>query len=149
MVFILQAIVFERARKEKFHLEWNEEKDALLTSTPLFDSDKLRVREATAKELFDAQMEAFYKKSHCLLFVQIILCASGHFAVNHQSFLGCSDDGMEWVFQTVYGDIFGKLYMVMVLMEILTAEIVMYGIPKKYGWFDQMRDKFRNMNKEN
>lgn len=93
-------------------------------------------------------MEAFHCKSKFLLFVQIFLIIVGHYSINHDTILGCSSDGLSWVYQTEVGTIFGSLYKVMVLMQILTAEIVLYGIPKKYGWFEKMKDGFKRMGQE-
>lgn len=52
VLFLFQAVLFEFAYKEKFHISWIDESDLIIT--PLFDGNKKRVREATAKELFEA-----------------------------------------------------------------------------------------------
>lgn len=48
----------------------------------------------------------------------------------------CSEDGLEWIYETVTGSLFMMLHMVCICLQAIMIENVFYRVPKELGYYD-------------
>lgn len=56
--------------------------------------------------------------------------------IDKQTFLGCSANGLEWIYLRVEGSMFLLLHMSLLCVQAVMIEKVFYGVPKAYGYYD-------------
>jgi hypothetical protein len=56
--------------------------------------------------------------------------------IDKKSFLGCSANGLEWIYLRVEGSMFLLLHMSLLCVQAVMIEKVFYGVPKAFGYYD-------------
>lgn len=65
----------------------------------------------------------------------------GRIFVNNSNFLACTNDGKEWLYTTLTGELFIGCHMVLIITQAVMIEQALYKVPKALGWFNHTADE--------
>jgi hypothetical protein len=97
--------------------------------------------EETAKKLFEAQIDRYYKSTRFVLFLHFVEVAIGKLIGKFSDDLACCDDGCEWVYLSSKGNIFIALHIIGAMIASGVARAVLIKTVSAVGIFAELDEE--------
>ena len=97
--------------------------------------------EETAKKLFEAQIDRYYRSTRFVLFLHFVEVAIGKLIGKFSEDLACCDDGCEWVYLSSKGNIFIALHIIGAMIASGVARAVLIKTVSAVGIFAELDEE--------
>lgn len=87
------------------------------------------------KPMFMKQMKLYLFFQALVFLIQCTIQFLILIYINGHDFLGCTKDGLEWIYLRIEGSMFLLLHMSCICVQALMIEKVFYGVPNQMGYF--------------
>lgn len=143
--FVFHCVI--NCRKDYFLSEGSiapadEQEDDFLNASTISDGDKtkeswldVQKSDKLSKEMFRKQMKVYLWFQAVLVVCNLAIQVWGRIFVHKSHFLGCADQGYQWLYTTVTGELFIGAHMVLIITQAVMLEQALYKVPKNMGWF--------------
>lgn len=89
-----------------------------------------------SKQMFRKQMKVYLWFQAVLVVCNLAIQVWGRIFVHKSHFLGCADQGYQWIYTTITGELFIGAHMVLIITQAVMLEQALYKVPHKMGWFE-------------
>ena len=91
---------------------------------------------------FTKQVSFYHIFLACLNVLGLGIGFAGVFGFQSSTYLGCTSDGLQWVYIKNLGNLFEFSHTLYIILQCVLCLNIVYRIPKKYRMFTSDKDSF-------
>jgi hypothetical protein len=93
--------------------------------------------------IFEKQVKFFFFMNTFICLLQTSIAIFGATYMEKGKDLSCISDGRQWVFLTMWGNLFNTMHIIIIIFQAVMVEQVFYSIPNKHGHFNESGENSR------